>query len=95
MFQFFIEKFNINSTLFTEKKSYENIENEEILDAGLNKRDEACVKTLELFITIYAAASGNMSLVLLPFGGLYLLGGLTVKLENYIIKEKLFRVYYG
>jgi len=93
MFQFFREKFNTDSPLFKEKKSYENIENEEILDAGLNKTDETCVKTLELFITIYAAASGNVSLVLLPFGGLYLLGGLTVKLENYIIKEKLFRVY--
>jgi glucokinase len=76
----------------TEKKDIKNIENEDILDAGLNKTCNVCVKVLGLFIAIYAAAAGNVSLVTLPYGGLYLLGGLTVKLENYIIKENHFRV---
>lgn len=41
--------------------------------------DELCNKTMELFATAYGAEAGVAALKWLPYGGLYLTGGLTPK----------------
>ena len=92
MFQFFVEKYKISSHLVKDEREFSKIKNEDIIKAGLNNSCPACVKTLELFVSIYGAISGNYALATLPLGGVYLLGGLSVTLENYLIKEKIFKV---
>jgi len=89
IFQFFVEREKITSSLL-KGKEYADLKNEEILDAGLDKSCQVCVKTVELFTSIYGSAAGNMALVTMPFGGIFLTGGLTVKLANYIINGKIF-----
>ncbi|KKI99599.1 glucokinase [Prochlorothrix hollandica] len=42
-------------------------------------RDPLCQETLELFITAYGAEAGDMALKLLPYGGLYVAGGIAAK----------------
>ena len=76
-----------------DEKDFSKIRNEDILDAGLTNSCPVCVKTLEFFVSIYSAAAGNYALATMPFGGLYLLGGLSIKLENYILKGKIFLVF--
>jgi glucokinase len=47
-----------------------------IVDAALANRAEICTATLDIFVHALAGALGNMSLVLLPMGGVYLGGGI-------------------
>jgi glucokinase len=51
-----------------------------ISQAALEKRDELCEQTLTLFIEAYGAEAGNFALKLLPYGGLYVAGGIAAKI---------------
>ena len=41
--------------------------------------DRTACRTMEMFIDAYGAAAGNLALKLLPYGGLYVAGGVTAK----------------
>ena len=60
--------------------------NNQIVSKGLKKECKLCEKSLDFFIQLYGQAAGNASLMYLPSGGLYLLGGLSVALQELIIK---------
>jgi glucokinase len=47
-----------------------------ITQAALDKSDPACVDALELFLTVYGAASGNLAMTCMATGGVYLGGGI-------------------
>ena len=47
-----------------------------IVQTALQERAEICMATLDIFVSALAGAVGNMSLVLLPSGGVYLGGGI-------------------
>ncbi len=49
------------------------------LIAGHAKRDAACAHVLELFVRLYGKFAGSAALSFLPYGGLYLAGGITAK----------------
>ncbi|AFY74610.1 glucokinase [Synechococcus sp. PCC 7502] len=55
-----------------------------IAKATLNKTDEAAMETIQIFLDAYAAEIGNLALKLLPYGGLYIAGGITPKLLSLI-----------
>ncbi len=48
--------------------------------AALQKRDRLSEQTLQLFIDAYGAEAGNLALKLLPYGGLYIAGGIAPKI---------------
>ncbi|NES70147.1 MAG: glucokinase [Okeania sp. SIO2D1] len=48
--------------------------------AALEKSDRLCEQTLELFVEAYGAEAGNLALKLLPYGGLYIAGGIAAKI---------------
>jgi glucokinase len=48
--------------------------------AGLSGRDRLCQQTLQLFVEVYGAEAGNLALKLLPYGGLYISGGIAPKI---------------
>lgn len=50
-----------------------------ISTAALEKRDALSQQTMQLFIEAYGAEAGNLALKLLPYGGLYLAGGIAAK----------------
>ncbi|WP_354634819.1 glucokinase [Planktothricoides raciborskii] len=58
----------------------------EISQAALEKSNPICQQTMELFIEAYGAEAGNLALKLLPYGGLYLAGGIAAKILP-LIKE--------
>ncbi len=88
MFRFFYEKMKVKSPLDMDK-----LENDDIIENGLNEKCPVCVKVIEFFVTLYGAAAGNLAILTMPTGGLYLLGGVSIALENYILKKNLFHVY--
>ena len=51
-----------------------------IANAALTRRDETCVKTLDWFVRLYGAESGNLALKVMSRGGLYLGGGIAPKI---------------
>lgn len=51
-----------------------------IAKAALEKTDPLCQKTMEMFVEAYGAEAGNLSLKLLPYGGLYVAGGIAPKI---------------
>lgn len=51
----------------------------EISKAALRSDDFLCQKTMELFVSAYGAEAGNLALKLLPYGGLYVAGGVAAK----------------
>ena len=44
--------------------------------AALAGGDFLCEQTMDLFITVYGAEAGNLALKVLPYGGLYIAGGI-------------------
>lgn len=79
------------STLFEENgKDLNKISNEMIFEAALNRKDEVCVETLKLFTSIYGGEAGNLALKILPFGGLFLMSGITMAIKKYIVEDPTF-----
>jgi glucokinase len=62
-----------------------------ITNNALNGRSKLCIKTLDLFCSVYGAETGNLALKVLALGGVYLGGGITPKilskLQNGIFKK--------
>lgn len=66
---------------------------------ALANSDILCTKTLELFVAAYGAEAGNLALKSLPYGGLYLAGGVGAKnssklqdgifIENFLDKGRM------
>ncbi|MGK7958494.1 MAG: glucokinase [Crocosphaera sp.] len=82
------------------KSDFSNVLAEEILAKPLEKQAEAisisatqktnglAEKTMDVFIEAYGAISGNFALNLLPFGGLYIAGGIAAKNLDLIKAKK-------
>lgn len=51
-----------------------------IAAAALEKRDRLSEQTMQMFIEAYGAEAGNLALKLLPYGGLYIAGGIAAKI---------------
>lgn len=60
-----------------------------ISQAALSKRDRLCEKTMEIFVEMYGIQAGNLALTLLPFGGLYITGGIATKVLP-LLQDKRF-----
>lgn len=60
-----------------------------IAQAALNKSDRLCQKTMEMFVEAYGAETGNLALKFLPYGGIYIAGGIAAKILC-LMKEERF-----
>ncbi len=47
---------------------------------GVAGTDPACVRSVDLFVSLYGSEAGNLALKVLPRGGLYIAGGIAPKL---------------
>jgi glucokinase len=52
-----------------------------ITHQALSQSDPLCIRTLEMFVAIYGAEAGNLALKSLPYGGLYIAGGIGAKIQ--------------
>ena len=60
-----------------------------ISDVAILKKDIACEKALDLFVSIYGAEAGNLALTALATGGVFIGGGIAPKILEKL-KEGLF-----
>jgi glucokinase len=54
--------------------------------AAVQGSDRLCEETMQLFVEAYGAEAGNLALKLLPYGGLYVAGGIAPKILPLITK---------
>lgn len=52
----------------------------EISNAAMHHQDALAQKTMEMFVEAYGAEAGDVALKLLPYGGLYIAGGIAAKI---------------
>ena len=48
------------------------------------------MKVVDKFTEIFAVETGDVGLKTLPYGGIYLVGGVTIGISNYMCNNKLF-----
>jgi glucokinase len=65
----------------------------EITRLGLAKSCPVCVETLDLWTSIYGAEAGNLALKVLALGGVYVAGGIAVKIIEKIKDGKFFSAF--
>jgi len=60
-------------------------------ETGVAGSDALCVEALKLFCRIYGAESGNLALKCLPYGGVYLAGGIGAKILPVLQQSEFMR----
>jgi glucokinase len=65
----------------------------EITRNGLNRSCPVCVETLDLWTGIYGAEAGNLALKVLALGGVYVAGGIAVKIIEKMKDGQFFKAF--
>jgi len=65
----------------------------EITRQGLDKSCPVCVETLDLWVSLYGAEAGNLALKVLALGGVFVAGGIAVKILDKIKDGTFFRAF--
>ncbi len=65
----------------------------EITKLGLSKECPVCVDTLDLWTAIYGSEAGNLALKVLALGGVYVAGGIAVKIIEKIKDGTFFEAF--
>ncbi len=65
----------------------------EISRLGLSKECPVCVETLDLWTAIYGSEAGNLALNVLALGGVYVAGGIAVKIIEKIKDGTFFKAF--
>lgn len=64
-----------------------------IAGAALQKCDRLSEQTMQMFVEAYGAVAGNMAVSLLPYGGLYVAGGIAAKILPLIQEGSFMRAF--
>jgi glucokinase len=64
-----------------------------ITKSGLDKSCPVCVETLDLWTRIYGAEAGNLALKVMALGGVYVAGGIAVKILSKIQDGTFFQAF--
>lgn len=63
------------------------------ISKGVAQQDVLCEKALTIFVELYGAEAGNLALKLLPYGGLYITGGIAAKILPLMEKGDFLRAF--
>ncbi len=64
-----------------------------IAKAALDRSDRLSEQTLKMFVEAYGAEAGNLALKLLPYGGLYVAGGIAAKILSLMQEGSFLRAF--
>jgi glucokinase len=64
-----------------------------ISEAGVARKTELCVETLDMFASIYGAEAGNLALRCLALGGVFVAGGIAPKLIEVLRNGKFIEAF--
>lgn len=66
----------------------------EISKAAIAQTDHLCEQTMRLFVEAYGSEAGNLALKLLPYGGLYVAGGISAKILPLLKQEHFIKAFH-
>ena len=69
-------------------KQPDDIVSHDVVNAAVNLNDPLCNKVLDKFSEIFAVEAGNTALKYLPYGGVYLVGGVTMGMRDRLLTDK-------
>ena len=72
---------------------FDEIRSKDVIDMALKQKDPLCLKVVEKIVSNYGTETGNLALKALPYGGLYLIGGVTAGLRDYILDKETNKVF--
>ncbi|MBR8829569.1 MAG: Glucokinase [Chroococcopsis gigantea SAG 12.99] len=58
-----------------------------ISKSAMQEKDPLCQETMKIFMSAYGAEAGNLALKILPYGGLYIAGGIAPKIISLFTEE--------
>ncbi len=95
IFEFFLEqgKLNCNDGRVREIQEVPR-EKKPALISKYAREHEGCANVMRFFVKLYGKYAGNASLILLPYGGLFLAGGIVSKNEAFFLEESTFMRYF-
>lgn len=71
-------------------RHFDTIEAKDIISLAMSHRDPLCMKVVEKFAENFGTETGNLALKMLPYGGIYLIGGVTDGIKDYLINDSKF-----
>lgn len=80
----------VNHDVDKEINSPKNDPGQVIATHALNNTDTLCAEVLDMFVKLYGAEAGDFSLKILPFGGLYVAGGIAAKILPLMLEQNKF-----
>ena len=90
IYAFMKEKYPDLEAKLEKTKKFEEIESKDIIQLAINEKDPLCLKVVEKFTENYGTEAGNMALKTLPYGGVYLIGGVTAGIQSYLLENSKF-----
>lgn len=81
---------DINSSFRDNMEDFNKIKSYDIVNAAIQDKDPLCLKVVEKFTEFYGVEAGNLALKCLPFGGVYLIGGVTNGIREYLMTSDTF-----
>ena len=82
-----------NEPEWLEQKRKEMEPAKAIAEAALTNRDPGCVEALNMFVSIFGAAAGNLALTGITTGGVYLGGGIPPKILSKLKDDIFIRAF--
>lgn len=71
-------------------KHFDDLVAADIIKLAMKHNDPLCMKVVEKFTDIFGTEAGNVALKMMPHGGIYLIGGVTQGIRDYLIKNNRF-----
>ncbi|MBN2444469.1 MAG: glucokinase, partial [Spirochaetales bacterium] len=90
IFKFYKDKKNIAMTGIVKEIDAAPDEDKPALISQNAGGNPVCKEIMELFISMYGRFAGSLSVVFMPFSGMYLAGGIVTKNEKLFIENNLF-----
>jgi glucokinase len=91
IYEFMKKKYPDLPRILEPEKAPKDIRSYDVIKAAMEQDDELCMKVVYKFSCIYATEVGNFALKTLPYGGIFLVGGVTMGISKYLIEDNHFR----
>jgi glucokinase len=72
------------------ENDFKDLTSKMIINSGVKNKDPLCLKVVDKFTEIFGVEVGNAALKTLPFGGIYLTGGVTAGIQDYMTTTDTF-----
>lgn len=95
IYAFMKEKYPELESTLEKQKSFDEITSFDIISGAMQKKDPLCLKVVEKFAENFGRETGNMALKTLPYGGIYLIGGVTAGIEDYLKTDNTFMTAFS